>query len=168
MRTFLRTSLVYCFAPRSNFLRSLACLLSACTLACSGEDEYCPTPPHWQIAVTDEPTLMTVETGQPVAQLEVLQTDECKRSLTLDDFYVNFDVPDYSIGKTTRAIHAENLLVMELVDSNDDDRLGVGEMLILREGPSGIVPPGIEWTVWLMLRQGNGGAGMASATAVVE
>lgn len=138
----------------------IACMLLLGAAGC-GNDEYCGYPPEWSIRVTDDPAPLTEQTGEPVARLDILKTNRCKASLELDEFYVNLDTPDYSSGKSTRAVNPANLLLMTLVDANDNGALDAGEALVFDEGPYGVVPPDVEWNVWLMLRSGTGGSGMA-------
>jgi hypothetical protein len=152
---------------------ALRCLLFGLlvgTTACGSEEPYCGFPPQWRIAVTDDPAPLTPESAEPVARLDVRATERCQPSLALDEFYVTFDTPARDIGKTTRANYPENLLLMELVDENEDARLGAREALLLREGPVAVVPPGIEWEIWLMIGDEGegGGAGMARADVLIE
>jgi hypothetical protein len=149
----------------------LFCALLVVTPACGGEDRSCDVW-AWAIAVTDDPAPLTDESGEPVARLDVRATGRCRPSIFIDEVEVWFDRPRVgdATGKTTHAVWPENTLLMELVDQNGDDRLGVHDALLLSEGPLAVVPPGVEWEIGLMKRDedGSGASGMASANVLIE
>ncbi len=141
-------------------------LLTAIT-ACSDGTAYCG---EWHIGGADDPAPLTEMFGEPVARLDIHSTNRCQPSLALDDVSVVFDTPPVDdLGKSTRAIHPENLLLMELVDENGDGRLGAHDALLLSEGPVGVVPPGVTWDILLLIETGErAGSCIDRAVVLIE